>query len=82
MTLPATDDFFFHLLRLWFPRTYDVKALVRSADPALKGGLEEFAENLGVRPSIHSKARRVSNCANSSSSNAWHLRTWPAQTRS
>jgi hypothetical protein len=37
------------MLKIWFPRTYDVKSIVRSLDAALKGGLQDVADDLGVR---------------------------------
>lgn len=47
--LPATEDTFFHMLRIWFPRAFDVKSICRAFDAQLKGGLAEVAEDLGVR---------------------------------
>jgi hypothetical protein len=49
--LPPSEETFFHMLKIWFPRTYDVKSIVRSLDSALKGGLQEVADDMGVRSS-------------------------------
>jgi hypothetical protein len=37
------------MLRIWFPRAFDVKSICRAFDAQLKGGLAEVAEDLGVR---------------------------------
>lgn len=47
-SLPTTEDKFFALLRIWFPTVYDLKFLMR-ATKVLKGGLQEVADDLGVR---------------------------------
>ncbi|KAF8968961.1 ribonuclease H-like domain-containing protein [Flammula alnicola] len=46
-SLPTTEDAFFSLLKIWFPTVYDIKFLMR-ASKALKGGLQEVADDLGV----------------------------------
>lgn len=48
-SLPTTEDKFFALLRTWFPTVYDLKFLIRATN-VLKGGLQEIADDLGVRP--------------------------------
>lgn len=47
-SLPSTEDTFFDLLKIWFPTVYDIKYLMK-ASKALKGGLQEVADDLGVR---------------------------------
>lgn len=47
-SLPTTEDNFFALLRTWFPTVYDLKFLIRATN-VLKGGLQEIADDLGVR---------------------------------
>lgn len=47
-SLPTTEDKFFAILRIWFPTVYDLKFLMR-ATKVLKGGLQEVADDLGVR---------------------------------
>jgi hypothetical protein len=49
--LPTTEDTFFQMLKIWFPRAFDVKSICRAFDTQLKGGLADVAEDLGVRPS-------------------------------
>lgn len=46
-SLPTTEDAFFDLLKIWFPTVYDIKYLMK-ASKALKGGLQEVADDLGV----------------------------------
>jgi CCR4-NOT transcription complex subunit 7/8 len=46
--LPPSEDTFFNMLKIWFPRTYDVKSIVRSLDAALKGGLQDVADEMGI----------------------------------
>lgn len=46
-SLPNTEDAFFDLLKIWFPTVYDIKYLMK-ASKALKGGLQEVADDLGV----------------------------------
>ncbi|KAF9523897.1 ribonuclease H-like domain-containing protein [Crepidotus variabilis] len=46
-SLPTTEDYFFDLLNIWFPTVYDIKYLMK-ASKALKGGLQEVADDLGV----------------------------------
>ncbi|KAF8158546.1 CAF1-domain-containing protein [Crassisporium funariophilum] len=46
-SLPTTEDAFFSLLNIWFPTVYDIKFLMK-ASKALKGGLQEVADDLGV----------------------------------
>ena len=45
-SLPTTEDAF-SLLKIWFPTVYDIKSLMR-APKALKGGLQEVADNLAA----------------------------------
>lgn len=45
--LPAEESSFFDLLRLYFPKIYDVKYLMKSCK-SLKGGLQEVSEILEV----------------------------------
>ena len=45
--LPAEESDFFDLLRLYFPKIYDVKYLMKSCK-SLKGGLQEVSEILEV----------------------------------
>ena len=47
-SLPTTEDGFFSLLNIWFPTVYDIKFLMK-ASKLLKGGLQEVADDLGVR---------------------------------
>jgi CCR4-NOT transcription complex subunit 7/8 len=47
-SLPTSEDAFFALLKIWFPTVYDIKFLMK-ASKALKGGLQEVADDLGVR---------------------------------
>lgn len=49
--LPAEETEFFELLRLYFPKIYDVKYLMKSCK-SLKGGLQEVSEILEVRKNI------------------------------
>lgn len=46
--LPATEAGFFEALRLWFPKIYDIKFLMRYCSN-LKGGLQEVADELHVQ---------------------------------
>lgn len=46
--LPDTEHDFFDLLKVFFPKIYDVKYLMKSCKN-LKGGLEEVAKQLEVR---------------------------------
>ena len=46
-SLPTIEDSFFELLKIWFPTVYDIKFLMK-ASKALKGGLQEVADDLGV----------------------------------
>ena len=45
--LPAEEQEFFELLRIYFPNIYDVKYLMKSCRN-LKGGLQEVADQLEV----------------------------------
>ncbi|KAM0745782.1 CAF1-domain-containing protein [Meredithblackwellia eburnea MCA 4105] len=45
--LPSTESEFFELLRIWFPRIWDIKYLMKSCK-TLKGGLQEVADDLQV----------------------------------
>ena len=47
-SLPEQEDDFFELLRLWFPAIYDIKYIMRACK-VLKGGLQDVADDLGVR---------------------------------
>lgn len=49
MTLPTSEDIFFESLRTWFPHCYDIKFMMRACK-SLKGGLQDVADDLGVRP--------------------------------
>ena len=49
MTLPTSEDVFFDNLRTWFPHCYDIKFMMRACK-SLKGGLQDVADDLGVRP--------------------------------
>jgi len=46
-SLPVKEDDFFKALSLWFPTVYDVKLMMRACK-ALKGGLQDVADDLGV----------------------------------
>ena len=46
--LPEVETDFFDLLHTFFPCIYDIKYLMRSCD-TLKGGLNQLAEDLGMR---------------------------------
>ncbi|KAG2381715.1 hypothetical protein C9374_006099 [Naegleria lovaniensis] len=46
--LPEAESEFFELLHTFFPCLYDIKYLMRSCD-TLKGGLNQLAEDLGIR---------------------------------
>jgi hypothetical protein len=48
ISLPTTEDTFFELLRTWFPTVYDIKFMMRASN-VLKGGLQDVADDLGVR---------------------------------
>lgn len=47
LPLPAEEQEFFELIRIYFPNIYDVKYLMKSCKN-LKGGLQEVAEQLEV----------------------------------
>lgn len=49
VNMPATETEFFDLLKTWFPCIYDIKFLMRSCK-SLRGGLNEVAKDLNVRP--------------------------------
>jgi len=49
MSLPTSEDIFFESLRTWFPHCYDIKFMMRACK-SLKGGLQDVADDLGVRP--------------------------------
>ncbi|KAF8558335.1 CAF1-domain-containing protein [Imleria badia] len=51
MSLPTSEDIFFESLRTWFPHCYDIKFMMRACK-SLKGGLQDVADDLGVRPSF------------------------------
>ena len=46
--LPAKEEEFFELFSIWFPIVYDVKFMMRACK-GLKGGLQDVADDLGVR---------------------------------
>ena len=48
LSLPTTEDTFFEVLHTWFPTSYDIKTMMR-ASKTLKGGLQDVADDLGVR---------------------------------
>lgn len=48
ISLPTTEESFFDLLGTWFPTVYDIKYMMR-ASKVLKGGLQDVADDLGVR---------------------------------
>jgi len=48
--LPTHEEEFFDLFSLWFPTVYDVKYMMRACK-GLKGGLQDVADDLGVRTS-------------------------------
>lgn len=48
LSLPTTEDAFFKVLKTWFPTSYDIKTMMR-ASKLLKGGLQDVADDLGVR---------------------------------
>ncbi|KAI0322419.1 ribonuclease H-like domain-containing protein [Amylostereum chailletii] len=47
LSLPTTEDTFFEVLQTWFPTSYDIKTMMRKVR-ALKGGLQDVADDLGV----------------------------------
>lgn len=47
-SLPTTEEAFFELLQTWFPTVYDIKYMMRASNN-LKGGLQQVADDLGVR---------------------------------
>lgn len=49
VSLPTSEDVFFESLRTWFPHCYDIKFMMRACK-SLKGGLQDVADDLGVRP--------------------------------
>ena len=51
-SLPTNEETFFDVLHTWFPTIYDIKFVMRSCK-VLKGGLQDVADDLGVRPSTH-----------------------------
>ena len=48
VNLPATEEEFFKMFSIWFPTVYDVKFMMRACK-GLKGGLQDVADDLGVR---------------------------------
>jgi CCR4-NOT transcription complex subunit 7/8 len=50
-SLPTTEEAFFELLQMWFPTVYDIKYMMRASNN-LKGGLQQVADDLGVRNSV------------------------------
>ena len=51
-SLPTNEETFFDTLHTWFPTIYDIKFVMRSCK-VLKGGLQDVADDLGVRPRSH-----------------------------
>lgn len=47
-SLPTSEELFFERLRIWFPTVYDIKFMMRACK-VLKGGLQDVADDLGVR---------------------------------
>lgn len=47
-SLPTSEELFFEKLRIWFPTVYDIKFMMRACK-VLKGGLQDVADDLGVR---------------------------------
>ena len=47
-SLPTNEETFFDTLHTWFPTIYDIKFVMRSCK-VLKGGLQDVADDLGVR---------------------------------
>ena len=58
MTLPTSEDVFFDSLRTWFPHCYDIKFMMRACK-SLKGGLQDVADDLGVRRLFISRTQRL-----------------------
>jgi len=48
LTLPADEHEFFELIKIYFPKIYDIKYLMKSTKH-LKGGLQEVADELEVQ---------------------------------
>ncbi len=48
VSLPKTEEEFFDILRIWFPTVYDIKFMMRACK-VLRGGLQDVADDLGVR---------------------------------
>lgn len=46
-SLPPDEDDFFALLRMFFPRLYDIKFMMRACK-SLKGGLQDIADDLAL----------------------------------
>lgn len=49
-SLPISEELFFEKLKKWFPTIYDIKFMMRACK-VLKGGLQDVADDLGVRAS-------------------------------
>lgn len=61
--LPSDEGSFFDLLKLYFPRIYDIKHIMRHCKN-LKGGLQDVADDLGVTVGIDGwRHRFMSSCA-------------------
>jgi CCR4-NOT transcription complex subunit 7/8 len=59
LSLPTTEEAFFEKLQKWFPVSYDMKTMMRAAK-GLKGGLQEVADDLGVKsPSLYPNVLRA-----------------------
>ncbi|CCA76798.1 probable CCR4-NOT transcription complex, subunit 7, partial [Serendipita indica DSM 11827] len=50
--LPLTEEEFFDIVKIWFPRVYDIKYMMRQIKPQLKGGLLEISQDLGVSTGV------------------------------
>ncbi|KAA1469745.1 CAF1-domain-containing protein [Dentipellis sp. KUC8613] len=46
LSLPTTEESFFDVLHTWFPKSYDIKTMMRACK-VLKGGLQDVADDLG-----------------------------------
>ena len=51
-TMPEEESEFFEYLKIFFPKIYDIKYLMKSCKN-LKGGLQEVAEQMEVRNSYY-----------------------------
>lgn len=61
-SLPTSEELFFEKLRKWFPTIYDIKFMMRACK-VLKGGLQDVADDLGVRQSlVHRRLSEFTSC--------------------